>query len=63
MEKLLTVKQLAAKCPALTEGGIRHLLFHNIDNFRTRCSIKIGAKVMLDADAVSEWLEDHREVA
>jgi len=60
MENLLTVKQLAAKSPAMTEGGIRHLLFHNIDNFRSRCAIKIGAKVVLDADAVAEWLEDHR---
>ena len=63
MENLLTVKQLSAKSPAFTEGGLRHLLFHNIDNFRTRCAIKIGAKVMLDADAVAEWLEAHRGLA
>lgn len=63
MENLLTVKQLAAKSPAFTEGGLRHLLFHNIDNFRTRCAIKIGTKVMLDSNSVEEWLEDHREVA
>lgn len=63
MQNLMTTKQLAAHCPAFTEGGIRHLLFHDVDQFRTRCAIKIGAKVMIDADAVSEWLNDHREAA
>lgn len=60
MENFLTVKQLAARCPALTEGGLRHLLFHNIDDFRTLCSCKIGSKVLIDINAVEVWLENHR---
>lgn len=63
MQNLVTVKQLAATAPALTEGGLRDWLFYNLDDFRTRCAIKVGAKVMLDVDAVSEWLNDHREAA
>ena len=63
MKNLMTVKQLAEEAPAFTTGGIRHLLFHDTDGFRTRCSIKVGAKVMLDASEVEKWLDDHREAA
>jgi len=63
MKNLMTVKQLAEAVPAFTVGGIRNLLFYDTDNFRTRCSIKVGAKVMLDAEQVESWLNDHREAA
>jgi len=63
MKNLLTVKQLAESVPAFTVGGIRNLLFYDTDNFRTRCSIKIGAKVMLDTEKIEVWLNDHRETA
>ncbi len=63
MKNLLTVKQLAESVPAFTLGGIRNLLFYDTDNFRTQCSIKIGAKVMLDCDKVEQWIDEHRESA
>lgn len=61
--KLVTVRQLAEVSPAFTENSIRQWLFYDTDGFRTKCAIKIGAKVLLDLDAVGEWLDDHREAA
>lgn len=63
MQNLMTVKQIVAEVPAFTLGGIRNLLFYDTDQFRTRCSIKVGSKVMLDAAKVEEWLDDHRQQA
>jgi len=63
MKNLLTVKQLAEAIPAFTIGGLRNILFYNTDDFRTRCSIKVGSKVMIDAAEVEKWLDDHREAA
>jgi len=62
-QKYLTVKQLAEAVPGFTVGGIRSWLFYDQDGFRSRCSVKIGSKVLLDLDRVTEWLESHREAA
>jgi len=63
MKNLMTVKQLAEAVQGFTVGGIRSWLFYDTDGFRTQCSVKIGAKVLLDLDRVNEWLESHREAA
>jgi len=63
MKNLITVKQLAEAVPGFTVGGIRSWLFYDTDNFRSQCSVKIGAKVLLDMDKVNKWLEGHREAA
>jgi len=63
MKNLLTVKQLAEAVPGFTVGGIRSWLFYDTDAFRSECSVKIGAKVLLDMDAVNAWLQSHREAA
>lgn len=63
MKNLLTTKQLAEEVPGFTVGGIRSWLFYDTDSFRTQCSVKIGAKVLLDIDKVTDWLESHREAA
>jgi len=61
MKNLTTVKQLAELVPSFTVGGIRNWLFYDTDGFRSECSIKVGAKVMLDVDKINNWLEAHRE--
>jgi len=63
IRNLFTVKQLADAVPGFTVGGIRSWLFYDCDGFRSQCSVKIGAKVLLDLDRVNVWLENHREVA
>jgi len=62
-KRLGTPKQLAEAYQGFTIGGVRNWLFHDTDGFRSDCSIKIGAKVLIDFDAVDEWLEAHREAA
>jgi len=57
------IKQLLAEYPGFTNGGVRAWLFSDQDGFRSACSIKIGAKILIDFDAVDEWLDAHREVA
>jgi len=63
MKNLYTVKQAAEEIPGFTIGGLRNYLFLDTDGFRTKCAVKIGAKVLLDMDAVNEWVVEHREVA
>jgi len=58
-----TTKQLVEAYHGFTTGGVRNWLFYDTDSFRSLCSIKIGAKILIDFDAVDEWLEDHREAA
>jgi len=60
-KRLGTPKQAAEAYQGFTIGGVRSWLFHDTDGFRSECSIKIGAKILIDFDAVDEWLEAHRE--
>jgi len=62
-KRLGSVRQLVKAYPGFTIGGVRAWLFSDQDCFRTQCALKIGAKVLIDFDAVDEWLEGHREAA
>lgn len=63
MKEYLTIAQTCERIPGLTPGGIRHWLFHNRDNFRSRCASKVGHKILLDVAEVIRWLDDHKEAA
>jgi hypothetical protein len=39
---------------------IKHWLNSNLDEFRERCAVKIGRRILLDQTAVEAWLEAHR---
>jgi len=56
-------RQLIEAYPGFTNGGVRAWLFSDQDGFRSQCAIKIGAKVLIDFDAVDVWLASHREAA
>lgn len=62
-KRLGSTRQLVDAYTGFTTGGVRNWLFYDTDGFRSLCSIKIGAKILIDFDAVDEWLEDHRETA
>jgi len=62
-KRMGSVKQFLMEYPFFTNGGTRALLFSDTDGFRSECSIKIGAKVLIDFDAVDLWLDAHREAA
>ncbi|MCL4822691.1 MAG: DNA-binding protein [Thermoanaerobaculia bacterium] len=60
LENLLTVKQIVAKTPGLTEGGVRHLIFH-ADQFGVQKAIlRIGRKVLIDRQEFIAWIERSR---
>ncbi len=54
---LLTVRQWCAKYPFLTEGGVRHLIFHRVKNGFDSVVLRIGKKVLLDESKFFEWLD------
>ncbi|MBL4775713.1 MAG: hypothetical protein JKY87_06630 [Mariprofundus sp.] len=62
-KRMGSVKQFLETYPWFTNGGTRALLFNDTDGFRSECAIKIGSKVLIDFDAVDEWLDAHREAA
>ena len=62
-KRLGSIKQLVGAYPGFSNGGVRAWLFYDTDAFRTQCAIKIGSKVLIDFDAVDEWLDAHRESA
>jgi len=62
-KRMGTVRQFIEAYPAFTTGGTRSLLFSDQDCFRTDCALKIGAKILIDFDAVDTWLDAHREAA
>ena len=61
--RLYTINQIVTLYPALTVGGLRDCIFYNKNGFEDRCVIRIGRKVMIDADALDEWLNEHRGAA
>ena len=59
-QKLLTVRQLAEECPALTESGLRWLIFNSQENKLDRALVRIGRRVLIDREMFEEWLEERR---
>jgi hypothetical protein len=58
-KSFLTVKQWLNKYPAIPEGGIRHLIFTNKDNFNSRVVKKLGRKILLDEQAFLSYIDEH----
>lgn len=58
-KSFLTLKQWMEKYKAIPEGGIRHLIFTNKDNFNGRVVKKLGRKILLDEHAFLSYIDDH----
>ena len=61
-KSFLTLKQWLDKYKAIPEGGIRHLIFTNKDNFNSRVVKKLGRKILLDEQAFLSYIDDHSKV-
>ena len=59
-KRVLTFRQIAQSYPAFSEGALRWLRFNGTENGFDRCVIKLGRRVLLDAEAFERWLETHR---
>ncbi len=61
-KNFLTIKQWLEKYRTIPEGGIRHLIFTNKDNFNARVVKKLGRKVLLDEQAFLSYIDDHSKI-
>ena len=59
MATLLTVRQHCEGNPAFTEGGTRHLIFHENTNGLTESGaiVRMGRKVLIHQDRFFRWLD------
>ncbi len=58
-KNFLTLRQWLNKYSAIPEGGIRHLIFTNKDNFNSRVVKKLGRKILLDEQAFLSYIDEH----
>ena len=58
VDDYITIRQLATRYPAFTEGGIRALIFRAKSNGFDRCIRRIGRKILISKSAFSHWIED-----
>jgi len=57
----MTVKQLAAGHPYLTESAIRWMLFNRKTNGLSAAVTKLGKKILIDEEKFKEWVNSHAE--
>ena len=57
VDDYITIRQLATRYPAFTEGGIRALIFRAKSNGFDSCIRRIGRKILISKSAFSQWIE------
>ena len=59
MATLLTVRQHCKQNPAFTQGGIRHLIFHEAANGLAEAGaiIRMGRRVLIHQERFFRWLD------
>ncbi|MCZ2099472.1 MAG: DNA-binding protein [Anaerolineae bacterium] len=62
-ERLRTLRQLAERNPAFTEGALRWHVFNAKSNGLDRAIVRVGRRVLIDEAEFSRWLEGKREAA
>jgi len=62
---LLTVSQFAKENPAFTVGGLRWQIFNETNNGLKEVGaiIRIGRKVLIDADRYFDWVYSQNQAA
>jgi hypothetical protein len=58
---LLSVKLFIRKYPAFTQGGMRHLIFHENTNGLTPSGaiVRVGRKVLIHEEKFIAWVLSH----
>lgn len=59
-QNLRTIRQLAERNPAFTEGALRWHVFQAKQNGLDRAIVRVGRKVLIDEVEFSRWLDQHR---
>lgn len=62
-KQFLTKKQACQKYSFLTENMLKNLLFKNIGGFRSKVVRKLGARILLDEEAMLLFISSSKEDA
>lgn len=62
-ERLRTLRQLAERNPAFTEGALRWHVFNAKSNGLDQAIVRVGRRVLIDEVEFSRWLESKRTTA
>lgn len=60
-ERLRTLRQLAERNPAFTEGALRWHVFNAKSNGLDKAIVRIGRRVLVDELEFNRWLESKRD--
>lgn len=60
-ERLRTLRQLAERNPAFTEGALRWHVFNAKSNGLDKAIVRIGRRVLIDELEFNRWLESKRD--
>ena len=61
-ENLLTIRQVAERCPALSESALRWLVFNSKQSGFDEVLIYVGRRIFVDFDRLNDWLEKRRGI-
>lgn len=56
----MTVRQLAAEAPFVTEAKLRWWIFNAEQNGFGQALLKVGGRVYIDREGFNRWLENQR---
>ena len=59
--RIIPVTEWNKHHPWPTEGGLRHLIFHENENGFHKCIRRIGRRVLIDEHAFFEWVAEKGE--
>lgn len=55
--RFATVKQTAEIYPAITQSGLRWLIFNQKTNGFNSCIRRLGRKILIDLDLFEKWID------
>jgi hypothetical protein len=59
-KRYLTVRQASKAYPAFSEAALRWMRFCGRENGFDACVLKVGRRMLIDAEALERWIESHR---
>lgn len=65
MRILVTIAQLAEKCPGLTQPAIRWLIFNSKENglAQSGAIMRNGRRILIDVDKFFSWFDSRQQHA
>ena len=61
-ENLLSISQVAERCPALSQSALRWLVYNSKESGFDEALIFVGRRVFIDFERLNEFLEKRRGI-